>query len=133
MLNKQQREALHAKYGGKCAYCGCELSNKWHADHIVPVIRDLERVKKGQYWTKRSKNTHNNPHLEIMENLNPACIQCNIHKSSLSLESFRRILSEKLERLERYSKDYRFAVTFGLIQPTPKPIIFYFEKVANNE
>lgn len=27
------------KLGGRCAYCGCELGEKWHADHVKPVIR----------------------------------------------------------------------------------------------
>ena len=36
-LNKKQREKLKQKYGGNCAYCGCELGNKWHADHIEAV------------------------------------------------------------------------------------------------
>ena len=128
-LTKKQREQLFHKFGGKCAYCGCELSKKWHVDHIQPVIRDIEIVKKGGYWTRRSKNTHHNPHLETLDNLNPACVACNIHKSSFSLEFFREILSKKLEQLEEYSKDYRFAIKFGLIKPTPKPIVFYFEKI----
>lgn len=129
-LTKKQRSELHSKYGGKCAYCGCELPAKWHADHIEPVIRDIEIVKKGQYWTTKSMNTHNNPHLETIKNLNPSCPECNIHKSSGSLEHFRRMLSEKLAHLERYSKDYRFALKFGLLTPTPKPIVFYFELIG---
>lgn len=124
---------LFNKYGGRCAYCGCDLPPKWHADHIEPVIRDIELVKKGRYWERKSKNTHNNPHLETIENLNPSCIECNIHKSSLPLETFRRMLSDKLTKLERYSKDYRFAVKFGLLTPTPKPVEFYFERLKNDK
>ncbi len=31
-LTKKQREKLRMKFGGRCAYCGCELPEKgWHA------------------------------------------------------------------------------------------------------
>ncbi len=34
-LTKKQREKLRMKFGGRCAYCGCELPEKgWHADHV---------------------------------------------------------------------------------------------------
>ena len=32
---KRQREALRQKFGGRCAYCGCELKDM-HADHLEP-------------------------------------------------------------------------------------------------
>lgn len=38
-LTKKQRAELRMKFGGLCAYCGCELGEKWHADHVKPVIR----------------------------------------------------------------------------------------------
>ena len=38
-LSKKQRAALREKWGGKCAYCGCDLGNNWHADHIEAVDR----------------------------------------------------------------------------------------------
>lgn len=37
-LTKKQRAELHMKYAGRCAYCGCELGDRWHADHFEPVI-----------------------------------------------------------------------------------------------
>lgn len=34
-LTKKQREKLRMKFGGRCAYCGCELPEKgWHAGHV---------------------------------------------------------------------------------------------------
>jgi len=38
-FNKQQREALWLAAGGKCALCGQELGQSFHADHIVPLYR----------------------------------------------------------------------------------------------
>lgn len=39
-LNKQQREQLKQKFGGLCAYCGDLLPDRWHADHIEPIVRN---------------------------------------------------------------------------------------------
>ena len=36
--SKAQRDALRARYGGRCGYCGVVLV-KMQADHIEPVIR----------------------------------------------------------------------------------------------
>lgn len=127
-LTKHQRKQLHDKYGGKCAYCGCDLPDKWHADHIVPVIRDIEIVKKGKYWAKQSTNTHSNLHLEVIENLTPSCPECNIHKAQGTVEQFRHKISEKIQQLTKYSKDFRFATKFNQLQLTPSPIVFYFER-----
>ena len=37
-ISKQQREAVFNKYGGRCAYCGCELTLRtMQVDHIKAV------------------------------------------------------------------------------------------------
>jgi hypothetical protein len=40
-MKKTDRELIFNKYGGKCAYCGCELEKGWHTDHIEPIVRDF--------------------------------------------------------------------------------------------
>jgi hypothetical protein len=32
-LTKKQRIELRMMFGGRCAYCGVQLTGKWHADH----------------------------------------------------------------------------------------------------
>jgi len=45
-LTKNQRAELREMFGGRCAYCGCELPEKgWHADHIEPVRRETIVVR----------------------------------------------------------------------------------------
>lgn len=44
-LTKAERQSVFAKYGGKCAYCGCPLPARWHADHLLPVERELTYVR----------------------------------------------------------------------------------------
>ncbi|HAL9448481.1 TPA: HNH endonuclease, partial [Escherichia coli] len=46
-LTKKLREKLRMKFGGRCAYCGCELPEKgWHADHVQAVLRKSEQCMK---------------------------------------------------------------------------------------
>lgn len=40
-LKKAEREQVRLKYGGHCAYCGVVLGDRWHADHLTPVVREL--------------------------------------------------------------------------------------------
>lgn len=43
-LTKKQRAELRMKFGGRCAYCGCELPEKgWHADHVEAVRRNISK------------------------------------------------------------------------------------------
>lgn len=126
-LTKIQRTALHAKFGGKCAYCGCELSKVWHADHIEAVVREFKLVKKGRVWKSQCTGVVENPHLDILENLNPACPPCNHYKGSMPLESFRRELSKQVGRARSSSKNFRFAEKYGQVIVSESPIVFYFE------
>lgn len=38
-MKKADREKIFYKYGGRCAYCGCELTKGWHVDHIEPNLK----------------------------------------------------------------------------------------------
>ena len=115
-LTKEQRNTLHQKYNGKCAYCGCDLSKRWHADHIEPIVRN---------WMD---GTCEKPENENFENLNPACPSCNIQKNSYSLEQFRENIKEFVGSLNKYSTQYKFAKKYGLIEETEIEVKFYFEK-----
>ena len=127
-LTKKQRAELYNKYDGKCAYCGCELPTRWHADHIVAVKREFEFIKKGSTYISQSTGILEKPHLDVFENMNPSCPECNHYKSSMPLESFRCELSKQVERAEKSSKNFKFALKYGQVKLTPTPITFYFEK-----
>lgn len=62
-LSKKQREELRMKFGGRCAYCGCQLPEKgWHADHVKAVYRELEidrdAGKQGQFKLKQTGDVY---------------------------------------------------------------------------
>lgn len=124
-LTKQQRAELKQKYGGKCAYCGCELGERWHADHIEPIQRDFKFVNGKTVMT----GTSSNPEHDNYENLNPSCQPCNNNKHSYSLEGWRKQLEKYQETLLRDSSTARHLNRFGLLEIKKQPVVFYFEQL----
>ena len=127
-LSKKQRAALREKFGGRCAYCGGELGDRWHADHIEPVVRND--------WFKRAgfpAETHrppDYPERDTLDNMNPACVPCNLDKHSLTLENWRALMQRSNEVLMRDVSTFRRAVRYGLVELKAEPIVFYFETLA---
>ena len=117
-LTELQREELKQKYDGRCAYCGIELTDKWHADHFEAVVRDLVTGKPG------------NPENDVIENLMPACTACNHNKRSMSLEAWRGLLAHYRDvQVIRDCPQIRHLMRFGLVEFIQKPVVFYFERV----
>lgn len=101
-LTKKQRAELRMKFGGRCAYCGCELPEKgWHADHVEAVLRKSEQCMKAAakgIFKLKATGEYYRPEAERLENLFPACAPCNLLKTSYSLEMFRKQVSLQVER-----------------------------------
>lgn len=129
-VGKKQREIVFKKYNGKCAYCGCDLQKGWHVDHVQAVRRNdsdesIERMNKiRSVKLVRGENS--------IENYNPSCRQCNIWKSTYTIEQFRKEIAEQVKRLNDYSANYRNAKRYGLIEEKLAPVIFHFENVGQN-
>ncbi len=119
MTKKEIRQLIYNKYGGKCAYCGQDLPNKWHIDHFLPVVRN--------WW----ENTYNNPENNNIDNYMPSCPSCNILKSSFGIEMFRKGIQGYINSLTQYSTQYKMAKKFGLVQETGIEVKFYFEIYGN--
>ena len=101
------RKEVFDKFGGRCAYCGCELGERFHVDHIQAVYH------KG---------------LNMIDNLNPACRRCNLRKAAFGVEELRNHIADRTKMLTRYSADFRLANDFGLLAETGKSVVFYFEE-----
>lgn len=100
-LTPKQRGILRMKFGGRCAYCGCELPEKgWHADHVEAALRKWKFGPRRQDGTRRTVATgdHWRPENDVMENLFPACAPCNLFKATFTLETFRGEVAEQAER-----------------------------------
>lgn len=108
-MPKSVRELVYKKYDGHCAYCGCELEYKdMQVDHILAVGRG---------------GTND------VDNLLPACRQCNYDKHERTIEGFRERLSKKLYRSLDRVFVYRLAKKYGLVEEHPHTVEFYFEKI----
>lgn len=120
---KKHRQEVFDKYGGKCAYCGCELQKGWHIDHIEPIYRTWEDKHIEWYGVKRGEDG--------IENYNPSCARCNRWKGTWSIEQFRGQISLQIERLKRDSPQFRLALDYGIIKETKTEVKFYFETIKN--
>lgn len=108
-LTAAERRAVYDKLSGHCAYCGCDLDYEdMQVDHFLPIRGGEDRDK--------------------LDNMLPACRSCKHYKRGNTLEGWRKILEATPEMLERDSSTYRQAVRFRTVTPTPKKIIFYFER-----
>lgn len=111
-LSTTERAKVYRKCSGHCAYCGTEIKlEEMQVDHVVPL----------NGWSEQGEDT--------MDNMLPACRSCNHYKSRSTLEGFRKMLENMPEVLMRDSTTYKNAVRFGLVLPTPKKIVFYFEQL----
>jgi len=130
-MKKQIREQIFNKYSGKCAYCGTDLEKGWHIDHIEPVVRDSKWSRYHGRFVPTGKLQ--NPENEHIDNYNPSCASCNIQKNSFTLEEFRKNIKNFVNSLNNYSTQYKFAKRYGLITETKEDVIFYFEKLNNEQ
>lgn len=127
--NKRQREALRQKFGGRCAYCGGELTDM-HADHLEPVIRIQTDP-----WGRRLPAAECRlvkPERNTVANMMPACKACNLHKGGYSLEGWRDIIQRSGEIIAKQTSTFRAGVRHGVISVSSEPVRFYFENLANS-
>ena len=118
---QKQRQAIFNRSNGLCWYCGCGLHEKhWHADHFQHIYRNFFGKGLDRY-----------PEMDVISNLVPACVPCNLFKSTLSIEQLRKEIMLQVKRARKSSANFRVAERFGLIEVIDKPVIFCFEK--NND
>lgn len=107
-MAKIDRQAVYAKCGGRCAYCGTPMELKaMQVDHIHP------KVMGGT---------------DDLANLAPACRYCNNYKLFYPLEYFRKMIGDQINLLRRNSMNFRTAERYGLVAAAPREIVFYFEQ-----
>ena len=70
---KMNRMEIREMFGGKCAYCGEILEEKFYCNHIIPLTRNLI-----DRWDGKMR-----------ENIYPACELCGSRKSNKTVEEFR--------------------------------------------
>jgi 5-methylcytosine-specific restriction endonuclease McrA len=121
-MGKIDRQIVYNKCGGKCGYCGCDITFKeMQVDHIISQFHYKFKIHK-KYTDNEDKNH--------IDNLLPTCRVCNNWKSSHSLEQFRKEIEEQIRRLNDYSSNYRFCKKYNLVIENPHPIVFHFETLT---
>lgn len=104
--NKEVRNRVKMKFGGRCAYCGCMLGDRFALDHHYPI---------GVYGERADEE----------DNLFPSCVQCNHYKGEESIETMRRLIGRTYENLIAKSLTGRIAAAYGLLNK--KAVRFWFE------
>ena len=122
-LTKAEREQVRGMFGGRCAYCGDLLGERWHADHVEAVFRG--------YGEDGKQLLH--AHRDTIANMMPACAPCNISKSVYSIEQWRKAIAKHMESLNKHTPVYRMVKRYGLIRETGALVTFYFERVTRAE
>lgn len=126
-VSKKDRQIIHDKYGGKCAYCGTQLIKGWHVDELLPVCRNFKYNKDKSKFVH--DGTYEHPERLNIANQMPSCPSCNINKHSMSLEAFRSLIAGFMKHLNEVNTQYKVAKRYGLVTESIKPIVFHFEQI----
>lgn len=110
--SKAERARIAARTNYRCSYCGADLGERWHLDHIEPLRRDGHALSGG----------------DGDDNIRASCGPCNRLKSVFSVEEFRALISRQVAAARRDSAAYRTALRYGLITETGAAVRFYFEE-----
>ncbi|GHV34928.1 HNH endonuclease [Clostridia bacterium] len=106
-LTKAQRHRVYDMTSGHCAYCGYNIEiGEMAIDHVEPLALGGA---------------------DEIANMLPACRSCNHFKSTMTIEKFRKAVERWPEVLLRDSVTYRNAVRFGLVNPKPHNVRFFYE------
>ena len=120
-IPKRQREAVFNKYGGRCAYCGCELTLRtMQVDHIKAV------------YASSLENNGVETQDDNLENLNPSCRQCNFYKGTLDIEQLQKKIMTTLYETCQNTFQAKLAKKLGMMVVTQFDK-FYFEKNFNHD
>ena len=116
-IPKKTRELVLNKFGGKCAYCGCDLTLRtMQVDHIKAV------------YTSSLDNDGVETQDDSLDNLNPSCRQCNFYKGTLDIEQFRKKIMTTLYETCQNTFQAKLAKKLGML--TVKQFDkFYFERI----
>lgn len=105
-----RRLAILSKTGGRCAYCGAELTlASMTADHVMPKARGGGNG---------------------LANLLPACHECNRDKGQQTLEQWRRRIGRAKLRMPSFTNEQRrWLAAHGYAFPNEaKEHLFWFEQ-----
>ena len=117
-MGKELRLKVYNKCGGRCSYCGKEITLKqMQVDHMTPQYKKADPLHFGVTID-----------IDCFENLWPACRRCNHYKRASDLELFRKNMLTLHERIEKHYIN-KVGFDFGMLQVKPFSGTFYFETI----
>ena len=129
-ISKELRKQVYDKYNGCCAYCGKEITLKeMQVDHATAYAQSIYGLKESM---DRVEQMIADDSINSIDNLMPACRQCNFYKGGLDIENFRNRIKDTLENTCRSPFQVRLAMQYGIMTFKEWDGKFYFEKVENN-
>lgn len=133
-ISKKIRQQVYDKFGGKCAYTGLPLGDKWQVDHVNSQYQHAYYYTGEEDYNKYKKKVHD------IDNLLPALAIVNHYKRTKNLEQFRLYMEGFHKRLAKLPKKTRVPATekriaymnkiadaFGITVDKPFDGKFYFE------
>jgi 5-methylcytosine-specific restriction endonuclease McrA len=129
-LSPTQRQTVLNKSGGRCWYCGKVLKKIWHVDHLKPIrrITYYNRHEKKRKPTGRLRCPEN----DVFSNLVPSCPVCNKWKSDMTIEDFRKSLTQLVRSVQNHT-NVRMAMLYGIVEVREFVVKFWFEKHINEK
>ena len=97
------------------------LSRK-HRLRVEPIFRN---------WGPTEKPAHAGT--DDISNKMPSCSPCNLWKKTFTVEQFREEIAKQPERVRAKSGGFRMAERFGLVKTIDLPVVFWFEKYAEEK
>ena len=117
-MTKKKRDVVWLKFDGRCAYCGHRIT--------LPKDRQVDHIRPKRHFY--SGDDVPDYHHDDFENLNPACRFCNNWKSEMTVEEFREEIEAQVDRARKYSRNFRMAERYGMVEVTKTKIQFHFER-----
>lgn len=102
-MEKDDKVKILQKYSGRCAYCGCQLTEETVLTDILPS---------------------ENPDEELQV---PACKVCYENRQGKSLQEFRHFIANTTEELKA-NQMYRLGMQYNRFTVSRSPVEFYFER-----
>jgi 5-methylcytosine-specific restriction endonuclease McrA len=129
-ISKEKRAKVYAKYGGRCAYCGKEISiNDMQIDHIKAFAQSIYGKENDR---KQVAEMIDDGSIDDMDNLLPSCRACNYYKNINGIDGFRQRILNQLSHTCIDTFQARLAMQYGIIEYKPWDGEFYFEKIKKN-
>ena len=102
-MNKKLRQQVYDKFGGRCAYSGQPLDDKWQVDHATSKKKNFYLACYD--YGDMDKLSERLKSIDRLENLLPACWIINHYKRELDVEGFRKYLADFHIRLAKLPKN----------------------------